>query len=196
LSQSPTQSSDFYAWPIYQHKHLHAPPLDRDRQRIFFFLYSDLVEKNTETAKFRRRVDLFPFFTSRHDFNGDTRLQILAPVEPFLPNNKSIERNYSPLWSVWRAERSPQSGAESQSLLWNLYRRDQKSGAEKISLLFGLFRYESDSESARWRLFHFPVGKTSTGKLSAAHYQPLPETSSQRPAVLEHPDYDAVPLTK
>ena len=112
-AHNATQASEFYAWPIYQHRHLQAAPLDRDRKRIFFFLYSDLIQKNTETGKSLRRVDFFPFFTHRRDFNGDTRLQIFAPVEPFLPNNKSIERDYSPLWSVWRAEQNAATGAAS-----------------------------------------------------------------------------------
>lgn len=191
-SHTATQSSEFYAWPVYQHKRLQAAPLDRERTRIFFFLYSDLVEKNTETAKFRRRVDFFPFFTWRRDFNGDERLQVLAPVEPFLPNNKSIERNYSPLWSLWRFEQSRQNGAASQSLFWNLYRRENDNGAEKISLLFGLFHYQSTGAETRWRLFHLPVGKQQPEVL----FQPLPEEMVRPAGGLEHPRYEAVPVTK
>ncbi len=63
------------------------------------------------------------FFTWHRDFNGNERLQVLAPIEPAVPDNRGIERNWSPLWSLWRAENNPKTGAASQSLLWNLYRR-------------------------------------------------------------------------
>ena len=107
-----------------------------------------------------RRTDFWPLFTSRHDLNGNQRLQILSVLEPLLPNNKSIERNYSPLWSLWRSEKNAQTGATAQSLLWNLYRRETTPETKKCSLLFGLFQYQSDAEVRRWRLFYFPMGKT------------------------------------
>jgi len=101
-----------------------------------------------------------PFFTWRRDFDGNERLQIFAPVEPALQNNRGIERNWSPLWSVWRWEHNPKTGAASESLLWNLYRRDTSSGVKKCSLLFGLFQYQSDGENKRLRLFYIPVLRT------------------------------------
>ncbi len=118
-----------------------------------------MKEKNTDTGAIHRRVDFLPFFTFRRDFNGNSRLQVIAPLEPFLPANKSIERNYSPLWSVWRSESNPRTGAASQSLLWNLYRREATPAAKKCSLLFGLFQYQSNSEGRRTRLFYIPLGR-------------------------------------
>jgi hypothetical protein len=193
-SHSAIQSSDFYAWPLYQQKRLQAAPLDRTRTRIFFFLYSDIIQRNTETEKSLRRVDLFPFFTFRRDYNGDQRLQVLAPVEPFLPNNKSIERNYSPLWSLWRAEASGPTGATSESLLWNLYRHERHAGLEKTSLLFGLFRYQSDGAETWLRLFHLPVWNQKSDQ-PAAQFQPLPAPAPRRPDAIAHPQYDAVSPT-
>lgn len=158
-ASSTNLQSDWYLWPAYKYRRLDAPPLDRRRTRIFFFLYSDLVEENTETGAAKKRRDLWPLFTSRQELNGDTRLQLFAPLEPILPNNKSIERNYSPLWSVWRAEKNKKTGASSQSLLWSLYRRESSLEQKKLSLLFGLFRYHSDAEARRWRIFYVPVAK-------------------------------------
>lgn len=114
--------SDFYLWPVYTYRRQQGETLDRERTRSFFFLYSRTSEKNKETAKRKVRTDLWPLFTHQKGFDGQTRLQILAPLEPVLPTNKSIERNYSQLWSLWRSENHPQTGASSQSFLWNLYR--------------------------------------------------------------------------
>lgn len=116
--------SDFYLWPVYTHKRIKGETLDRNRNRLFYFLYSRTTELNTETSAVKTRTDLWPLFTHQKNFDGRTRLQILAPLEPILPASKSIERNYSPLWSLWRAENNPKTGGSSQSFLWNLYRRE------------------------------------------------------------------------
>src|SRR6266404_2886642 len=159
-AHNATLESDFYLWPLYKFNRIHSDPLDRQRTRILLFLYSDINAKNTETGAYERRKDFWPFFTHRHDFNGNTRLQILAVLEPYLPNNRSIERDYSPIWSFWRAENNPKSGAASQSLLWSLYRRQTTPASKKCSLLFGLFQYQSDAEGKRLRLFYIPMSKT------------------------------------
>jgi hypothetical protein len=155
---------------------VHAAPFDSQRTRICFFLYSDLTEKDTETAAALRRVDFWPFFTYRRDFNGNSRLQVVALLESFLPANKSIQRNYSPLWSVWRSEKNPRAGATSQSLLWNLYQRETTPAAKKCSLLFGLFQYQSSPEGNRMRLFYVPLGRARPTAHSGAN--PAPPTKT------------------
>ena len=129
--------------------------------RILLFLYSDIIERNTESRTARRRRDFWPLFTHRRDWNGDERLQVLAIIEPILPNNKSIERNYSPIWSIWRDEKNARTGARSQSLLWNLYRRETGANATRTSALFGLVQHSSNNDDQRWRLFYWPGQKSS-----------------------------------
>jgi hypothetical protein len=162
VGYNATHKTESYLWPVYLAKSVHSPPLERERVRLLFFLYSDLTERNTETGAELRRVDCWPLFTARRDLQGHRRLQILAPLEPLLPGNKSIERNYSPLWSLWRSERNAQTGAASQSLLWNLYRRDTTPESRKTSLLFGLFQYQSAPAGKCWRLFYVPFGRTGS----------------------------------
>ncbi len=161
-SHNATLQSDFYLWPVYKYNRVHADPLDRERTRIFFFLYSDTIQRNTQTKKFQRRVDFWPFYTHQRDYNGNTRLQILAPVEPVFPTNHKIARDYSPLWSLWRSERNPQTGADSQSLLWNLYRRQTCPGKKQVSLLFGLYQYQKTDSGKKVRLFFIPVSGKKT----------------------------------
>jgi len=159
-AKNPILESDFYLWPLYKYNRAHAPPLDRTRTRILFFLYSDMIEKNEETGTALQRTDLWPLFTAKRDHDGNERLQLLAPLEPLLPNNKSIERNYSPIWSIWRSEKNAKTGAAGQSFLWNLYRRDTTPETRKCSLLFGLFQYQSGLEGKRLRMFYVPVFQT------------------------------------
>jgi hypothetical protein len=160
-SHNGIQESDSYLWPVYTFRRTHADPLDLRRTRVAFYLYEDTVEKNTQTGAQKRRVDMWPFFTWHRAFNGDERLQVLAPLEPAVPENPGIERNWSPLWSLWRAEANPQSGAASQSLLWNLYRRETAPAHKKVSLLFGLFQYQCDGDNKRVKLFYLTVSRTA-----------------------------------
>lgn len=156
--------SDFYLWPIYKYNRLQSAPLDRERTRILFFLYSDLTEKHIETGDVRRRTDFWPLFTARRTLDGDKRLQIFAPLEPILPNNQGIERNYSPLWSIWRSEKNAKTGSRSHSAFWNLYRYERTPTYKKQTLLFGLFQHETNPGGQCWRLFYFPIVKNKVTK--------------------------------
>lgn len=161
-AQSSNLVSEFYFWPLYKYNRFATPAMQRERTRWLLFAYSELAEVNWETGARRQRRDLWPLWTWRRDFNGNTRLQVLAPLEPILPNNKSLERNWSPLWSLWRAENNPRTGASSRSLLWNLYRSERTPGAKKCSLLFGLVQYQSDARGRQWRLFWLPATRAQT----------------------------------
>lgn len=161
-AHTATQESDWYMWPVYKYNRYKTESLERDRTRILLFLYSDTREKNLDTGSTTSRRDFWPFYTWKRDWDGSQRLQVMSILEPLVPNNKSIERNYSQLWAFWRAEKNGRTGASSQSLLWNLYRRDTapEQQEKKVSLLFGFFQYQSNSEGRRWSLFHVPVAKT------------------------------------
>jgi len=160
LSHNQILESDSYLWPVYRHKSVQSEPLGLTRDSVLFFLYSAVTETNTQTGAEKKRLAMWPFFTWRRDFGGSERLQIFAPVEPAVPDNRGVERNWSPLWSAWRWEHNAKTGADSRSLLWNLYRRDTAPRAKKCSLLFGLFQYQSDGKNKRLRLFYIPVLNT------------------------------------
>ena len=113
-----------------------------------------------------------------------------------MPENKGIERNYSPLWSVWRSEKNPRAGASSQSLLWNLYRRDETPDAKKCSLLFGLFQYQSGSKGKQMRLFYIPLGRDKgPGRRRGQRPARRSRTSGDAPDGLPEPLTDVSALT-
>jgi hypothetical protein len=163
-ARSRTAQSDFYLWPVYKYNRTHSTVHDRQRSRWFFFLYSRTSLRYLETGAEDRRWDLWPLFSHWKEANGRSRLQVLAVLEPLLPRNESIERNYSILWSLWRSEKDAARGRSSQSLFWNMYRRDVMPGARKWSALFGLVRYESGVEERKLRIFHIPVLKQRRGR--------------------------------
>jgi hypothetical protein len=151
--------SIFYGFVLYKYNRLAAPPLDRHRTRILYFLYSDTVERNTESHEFKRRVDFWPFYTYDRKMDGNRRLQIFALLEPLFPNNRTMAREYSPMWALWRAEKNAHTGAASQSLLWNLYRHESVGPSKKTSLLFGLFQYQCTPDGGCWRVCHIGLGR-------------------------------------
>ena len=161
-AKTPTGQSKFYLWPIYKYNAITSAPLHRERARILFFLYSNLVERDTVQNTALRRRDFWPFFTWRKDHKSNERLQILSILEPVLPNNKSIERMYSPVYSIYRQEKNGQNGDQSRSLLWNLYRSERRGETRRTSALFGLFQREKNAEQTKWRVLFIPF-KTGAG---------------------------------
>ncbi len=157
--QVRTLESDSYLWPLYRYKHYHSAPWDQQRTSIVFYLFVDVLEKNTDSGERKEWHELWPLYHWRHDFNGNERLQILAPFEVVLPTNRGLERNWSPLWSLWVSEKNPATHADSQSLLWNLYRHESAPGHKKTSLLFGLFQYQKEGGNHRTRLFYLTISR-------------------------------------
>lgn len=159
-------TSDFVLWPLYKYNRAQAAPLDRERTRWLIFLYSQTIERNTATGQAKSRTDLWPLFSRQQELDGRERLQVLALLEPLVPGNKSIERNWSPVWSLYRHERNPRTGAESRSLLWNLWREDASPTNSHASFFFGIARRDRDEAGVKWRWFDW--GKPVTGETKPA----------------------------
>jgi hypothetical protein len=153
----------WYLWPVYWQRHSRTEALERDLTRLAFFFYTDITDRNRATGQTKRRTDLWPLFAARRDFEGNERLQLFAPIEAILAVNPSVERNWSPLWSLWRSEKNAKTGAHSQSFLWNLYRSETAPGVKKCSLLFGLIQYQAGPDGVRWRWLHVFGGKHARG---------------------------------
>jgi hypothetical protein len=161
--------SDLYLWPLYQYRGFHTESLATARTRVMFYLYQQIRETNLVSGATKKRLDMWPFFTWQQDPQGSERLQVLAPVEAAVEDQRGIERNWSPYWSLWRAERNATNGCASQSLLWNLYRHESQPGHKKSSLAFGLLQYSQADGTNRVRLFyglnfHWPKRVNPTGK--------------------------------
>jgi hypothetical protein len=162
-----TLTSDFVLWPLYKYNHAKTEALERERTRFLLFLYSDLVDKNTVTGETATRTDFWPWFTSRKELDGRERFQLLAPFETIVPRSKSIERNWSPIWSLFRYEKNPRTGAESHSLLWNLLRLDSSPTNSHASFFFGVAKCDSDANHTKWRWFDWNKPATNAAPPTA-----------------------------
>ncbi len=155
--KTANRENQFTLGPLYRKNKRTTEEGQTERSRVLFFLYSDTRETDLETGNRRsQRTDLWPLFTAEKNSQGQEFFQFPAPLEPLLPGNTSIKRNFSPLWSIWRRESDPVNQTSRQSFLWNLYRKETVRDQTKISLFMGLFQYESSADQREWRVFHLP----------------------------------------
>jgi hypothetical protein len=176
-ASSPELSSDFLLWPLYTHKHLVTDALDRETTRGLLYIWRDIREQNRATGVEARRRYLWPLFAHTRDLEGRERLQVLAPIENIFPGNQGIARDWSPVWSLFRAEHNPATGHRSESLLWNLWRRDRLPDLRRTSLLFGAVRTQKTAGTRQWRVFG--IGPS----FPALDPKPLPAGTTKNPAV-------------
>jgi len=143
---------EFFLWPLYQGRELETDRISRRTTRILFPLIEHMHEERKETGEVRDRKSFWPLFTRVRE--GDaSRLQVFTPLEPLLPKNKAVARNYSPLFALWHARENAATGTATRSFLFNLYRGERTPQSKKCSLLFGLIRYKKDEEGKELRLF-------------------------------------------
>lgn len=164
----------WYLWPIYKIEEMHTELVESRRDRILFFLYSDRYEIKFETGDSKRRVDFWPLFGYKKT-NGVSHLHVLSLIEPFFPDNQSIERLWSPLWRIYQ-RKWDQQGNSAVSLLWNLYwcetqnervawelfplieYRKESAGHTAVRFLKGLFSYRNNDSGKQLNLFYLPWG--------------------------------------
>ncbi len=163
----------WFLWPIYKIEQTSTEVIERRRDRILYFLYSDLEEtvKKQGTPR-KERVSLWPLFTYQK-IDGVSHFHTLSLLEPFLPESLGVERNWSPLWRFYQVKWDGQ-GNEVSTFLWNLYwkeRRgddlalevfpfvtylDKSESGRDVSFLKGLFRYRSGEQGRRINLLYLP----------------------------------------
>ena len=167
----------WFGWPIYKIEETHTEIFDRRRDRVLFFLYSNLEEKlKKEVEPYKKRVALWPLF-SYQKIKNVSHFHLLAPMEPFFPDNQALERNWSPLWRFYQRKWDA-SGNSASTLFWNLYWKEVRGNdlamevfplfayskeagkGNDLSLLKGLFRYRSDGRETRVNLLYLPWGIT------------------------------------
>lgn len=155
FAHSPHQERDSILWPAWKKTVYEGDKLHSRRERLFYYLYSDVtVEYEAYDAEYRR-TDLWPLFTARLDTEDNYRLSFLSPFEPFFPNNKSIQRNWTPLVSLWSLEENVKKEELKESLFWNLYRHEKTPVQKRWSGLFGLVERVKDEEYGNyWRFFY------------------------------------------
>lgn len=146
---------NFVLFPLWKWNRVSQPEGQIETIRILFYLYADVTKTLESAPKDLRRVESLPLFQYKRDYEGNVSFQTLALIEPVLPGNKNIERNYSPLWTIFRYERKA-NGDAMNSFLWNLWRWERQGDRRQTSALLGLFQFGREGEKKSLRLFYLP----------------------------------------
>ncbi|NJC86946.1 MAG: hypothetical protein FIB02_00185 [Desulfuromonas sp.] len=175
----------WFLWPVYQIEDINTEFLARQRHRVLFFLYSDLLERKLDTGAEKRRIDFWPLFGYQRE-NGVSRFNALALLDPFFPENEAIERSWSPLWRVYQ-QRWDSQGNLVVSVLWNLYWHERR-GDHLALELFPLFDYREDQTKTRLRLLKGVVSLRSEAEQNCLSLLFLPwemcwDSRSTAPAI-------------
>lgn len=172
--RAPGLRKRWFLWPIYKIEETRTPIFERRRDRVLFFLFSDLHERVfAEGEKPRKvRIALWPLFTYEQ-LRGVSHFYFLSLFEPFFPENEALEHTWSPFWRLYQVKWD-HHGNEASTFLWNLYWKERRgksvamelfplfryshqgAGDVDLSLLKGLLRYRSGDSGHRLNLFYLP----------------------------------------
>jgi hypothetical protein len=152
-SQDRDRRGYAFLYPLWKWNVADQPGGKVETSRFLIYLLAD-TEKSLE-GRTARRVDSLPLFQYKRDYDGSVSFQTLALLEPLLPGQKSIIRNYSPLWTIFEHKRAPNGDARNV-FLWNLWRWEKQGDKRQNSALLGLFQFSSEGEKRSLRLLYLP----------------------------------------
>lgn len=154
-----TLTRQFWLWPILWKSRVDYLKTEQNRRAIVpFFSYEKEVVKRPldgyEAGDVRSRYwKLWPLMSWER--KGDATRYRLLDLWP-LRETAGIERNWAPIWTLYRRERTPE--AVSHHLLWGVYRQSKGDDSKEWSLLKGLAGYKRTGDERSFRLLFFRFG--------------------------------------
>jgi hypothetical protein len=114
--EAPGSRTRWILWPLYQYWDDHV---GNQREVVKRFLLINRIKTvfNGKGEKISKQVSIWPFF--RYSREGDKVGLQLFNLIPF--EDEGIDRNWAPLYRVYRHERS--ASGERWNILWGLYER-------------------------------------------------------------------------
>jgi hypothetical protein len=162
----------FWLWPFVWKRHEKCPPVAIDKFRVFPLYESEATSSlSAPTNVVERYVSVWPlgsYERKKHDYKR-VRCLDLWPFRETAP----IERNLSPLWSLYQYEQTP-SGSETE-LLWGAARWGSRTNGASYGSLFPLASWSHDRGGDTQRGWEFLKGllgyeRNETGKTWRALY--------------------------
>ena len=155
-SQDRDRRGYSFLYPLWKWNVVSQPDGKVETSRFLFYVLADTERTRESTGESARRVDSLPLFQYKRDYDGSINFQSLALLDPVLPSNKSMARNYSPLWTLFQYHRSA-NGDAMNSVLWNLWRWEKQGSKRETSALLGLYQWKKDGDRRALRLFYLPA---------------------------------------
>ena len=163
---TPDENRQFWLWPFIWNRHDITPPTDINRFRIFPLFYSESQRPlKTPDTVVDRYVSVWPLM-SYERMRDDTKRVRVVDLWPFR-DTAPIERNLSPLWTVYRYERTAR-GRENE-VLWGLARWGSLTNGMASGSVFPLVSWSHDHAADTHREWDFLKGmlgyqRSETGK--------------------------------
>lgn len=167
--------NNWWLWPLLNRKQTEYENLDSETWRFFYVLYWRM----TQTARTGRdnppqasKTHLWPLFSHWNDGQDRRQWQVFSPLEPLFMTDAVTRDLYSPLFAVYRGERSP--GHSRHRFLFSLLTTERfpdggrftlgpvldlqtRESSRGFSLLHGLIERMDRGDGARWRLLWTPL---------------------------------------
>lgn len=151
------------AWPFIKWTQWNEKGLDLQRQQFLYFLFWQEIQKNKNTQQLVvRKTHLWPWFSDWKNTEPYQRqFYMLSPLEVFFPKNLVVQKNYSPLFCLYKLNATETLCEES--FLWNLI-SSQKT-AETKSVKAGPFlQYHKNKEKTSFEILGGFLGAYSDHK--------------------------------
>lgn len=175
----------WFVWPLIRHAEWEDAGIAQEKNQLLYFVYWSQTQRSltNPAAAPAHKTHVWPLFSSWDNGAGRRQVQVLSPLEVFFPTNEPIRQLYTPLFALYRYDRSGPLAAR-HSLLWNAvtYRRSAtdrefhlgplfsvQSGAEtrRIAVLGGVLGWQRRSGEDRGRFFLFDFHRKQATKASA-----------------------------
>ncbi len=169
-------------WPLFRHAAWQEAGLAQEKDQLLYFLYWSQTQRSlaNPAAAPASKTHLWPLFSAWDNGAGHRQVQVLSPLEVFFQNNDVVRQLYTPLFALYRYDRTD-ALTSRHSLLWNAvtWRRAaavkefhlgpllsvQAGGDQKrIALGNGLLGLTRRPGERAWRFFLFDFTRKSANK--------------------------------
>ncbi|MBI2815066.1 MAG: hypothetical protein HYX71_12365 [Opitutae bacterium] len=173
-------------WPLFRHAAWQDAGLAQEKNQLLYFLYWSQSQRSLTHpgAAPAHKTHLWPLFSAWDNGAGHRQVQAFSPLEVFFQNNEAVRQLYTPLFALYRYDRTD-AATSRHSLLWDAVTW-RRTAAEKEFHLGPLFSVETGAERQRvtlgngllglkrrpgeraWRLFLFDFSRKTTTKTAGA----------------------------
>lgn len=165
-SRNKTWEKRWIMWPFFKHRIRHEKGLLIDQQQVLFFL----LWRNRQTSLTNPELPaatmthLWPIYSELDNGAGLYQFQLFSPLEVFFPHNQTFRDLYSPLFAIYRLQRTP-AGQTSHSFFWNLITTRTNDTEQKVSI-GPLVNWHDSEESYEVNVLHglFSIGRNTEGE--------------------------------
>jgi hypothetical protein len=173
-------------WPLYRHAEWQDPGIAQEKNQFLYFLYWSQTQRSltNPAAAPAHKTHLWPLLSAWDNGAGRRQVQVLSPLEVFFPTNDIVRQLYTPIFALYRYDRTD-AETSRHSLLWKAvtWRRSAtgkefhlgpifsvQTGVEKqrIALGNGVIGLSRRPGERAWRLFLFDFNRKPTNKPTGA----------------------------